>query len=311
MKEKIAPRNVADLYDVTNVTPCAGIEDYTDGIYKGDSSLPHNLAQKVQHNYLLDEIKAKEGFKLLEVGCGLGTLLQRAKERKVHGIGITISDEQVQRCRDKGLEVYLLNYIDLPSEWNGKFDGIIANGSLEHFCQPEDVLHGNQNKIYANMFSIFARLIDSNSDSQRVATTSIHFRGNHLHPQKLLKNPFLQLFDAEGFHSSVLYRGYGGYYPVRGQLRESAKDYFSLLKEVDGTEDYRITSEHWTKKYNKALFTNPRFIRELFKYFLRNPIHTFWASSSFIVFRSWLWQFRKKNPRTVLYRHTWIKNRQL
>ena len=144
----IAPRNVVSLYEVTGVTPLAGIEDYIEGIYNGDLSLNHDVAQKNQHNYLLDEIGTKEGFKLLDVGCGLGTLLETAKEKGVQGVGITISEDQVRRCRNKGLDVHLFNYKHLPSEWNERFDGIIANGSLEHFCQPEEAIEGKQNRIY-------------------------------------------------------------------------------------------------------------------------------------------------------------------
>ena len=91
----IAPKNVIRLYRITGITPIAGICDYTDGIYNGNAALDHETAQKNQHNYLLDEIGAKEkNYRLLDVGCGLGTLLQTAKERGLDGTGITISAEQ-------------------------------------------------------------------------------------------------------------------------------------------------------------------------------------------------------------------------
>jgi len=300
----IAPRNVVNLYDVTSVTPLAGIEDYTDGIYNGDAFLNHLVAQKNQHNSLLDEIGVEKGFRFLDIGCGLGTLLETARERGVDGIGITISESQVARCKEKGLDVHLMNYKNLPKEWSRRFDGIIANGSLEHFCQPEDALRGNQNGIYRKMFEIFVEVLNKESAGM-VATTAIHFRNKHIHPRKLLRNPFLQIFDNEGFHPAILYRGYGGYYPVSGQLEECAKGKFNLINEVDGTQDYRITSEHWTKEYKKVLFHNSKFRRELFRHFLKRPFHTFWVASSYIGFESWQWQFRGENPPTKLLRQTW------
>ena len=124
--ETIAPENVVNLYDLAGITLLAGIQDYTEGIYNGDPSIPYDTAQKNQHNYLLDELGAGEGFRLLEVGCGLGTLLETAKERGVIGTGITISEDQVFKCRAKGLNVHLLNYKDLPDEFDKSFDGIIA-----------------------------------------------------------------------------------------------------------------------------------------------------------------------------------------
>ncbi len=301
----IAPRNVVNLYDVTGVTPFAGIQDYTEGIYHGDSSISHDVAQKNQHNYLLDELGAGEGFRLLEVGCGLGTLLETAKNRGVVGTGITISEDQVSQCQAKGLDVRLLNYKSLPRDFDGSFDGVIANGSLEHFCQPEEARDGYQNEVYGKMFGIFARVLDHTSPHQRVATTAIHFRGGHMDPKKVLKSPFLQIFDPEAFHLSILHRGYGGYYPVNGQLEECAKDYFELVNKVEGTEDYRFTADHWCKEYKRAILTNLEFIRETFKKFSKRPIHTLWAAASFAGPESWAWQFRGDNPLTGLYRHTW------
>lgn len=306
----IAPKNVVNLYDITSITPIAGIQDYTEGVYNGDLSTPYEVAQKNQHNYLLDEIGASENFRLLDVGCGLGTLLETARERGVIGTGITISESQTRMCREKGLDVHLFNYRTLPPKWEGKFDGIIANGSLEHFCQPEEAINGRQNEIYGEMFGIFAGLLDQKSDSQRVATTAIHFRDGPINPRKLLMHPFLQIFDTEGFHASVLHRGYGGYYPIHGQLEECAANTFELINEIDGTEDYRITSEHWRRECKKALFSNPKFMKEMLTHFLKRPAHTFWTASSYVGFQSWPWQFRGKHPRTVLYRHTWQRKFQ-
>jgi cyclopropane fatty-acyl-phospholipid synthase-like methyltransferase len=303
--EPIAPRNVVNLYDFTGVTPLAGIQDYSEGIYEEDPSINYEVAQKNQHNYLLDEIGAKEDFRFLDVGCGLGTLLETAKERGVKGTGITISEDQVAKCRSKGLDVHLFNYKHLPPEWDRKFDAIIANGSLEHFCQPEEAIEGKQDQVYREMFKIFARLLDPTSFSQKVATTAIHFRDKQIDPRKFLRSPFLQLFDTEGFHASILYRGYGGYYPGESQLEKCASNYFILVKEVDGTEDYRLTSEHWCKQYNKAIFSNPKFINKILGHFLKKPMHTFWTVASYVGFQSWPWQFRGEPPRAKLYRHTW------
>ena len=303
--KNIVPENVVNLYDLTGITPLAGIQDYTDGIYNGNPSIPHDVAQKKQHEYLLDEIGAREGFRLLEVGCGLGTLLETARERGVRGVGITISEDQVSQCRDKGLDVRLHNYKDLPEEFTHSLDGVIANGSLEHFSQPEDAIAGKQDKIYQTMFEIFARVLDPESESQRVATTAIHFNGNPINPRKFIKNPLLQVFDSEGFHASILHQSYGGFYPVENQLKRCASQYFRMLKEVNGTDDYRITSEHWCKEYGRALFTNPKFMLAIGKHFLKRPIHTVLTAASYVGPESWAWQFRGDNPPAKLYRHTW------
>ena len=50
--EPIAPQDVVNLYNMTGVTPMAGIQDYTEGIYQGDPFTDYAIAQKNQHNYL-------------------------------------------------------------------------------------------------------------------------------------------------------------------------------------------------------------------------------------------------------------------
>lgn len=302
---QIAPKNVVSLYSIASITALIGIKDYTDGIYGKDANTPYDVAQKRQHNFLLDEIGARKGFRLLDVGCGLGALLKTAQERGVNGMGITISDDQAQRCRADGLKVSLMNYKDIPSDWHGKFDGIIANGSLEHFCQPEEALAGKQNEVYEKMFKMFFQLLDKKSAHRKVATTAIHFSGQHVDPKRFFKNPFLQLFCNEAFHFAILHRGYGGYYPILNQLKYCAKKFFELEKEVDGTKDYYLTSEHWCQKIKEAFFKNKEFREKTLKYIWRSPKCMFWIILSMMGPESWPWQFRKENPPTRLYRHTW------
>jgi cyclopropane fatty-acyl-phospholipid synthase-like methyltransferase len=301
----IAPKNVELCYEITGLSILADIEDYTEGIYEGKRSTNYLIAKQNQHTYILDQLCARKGFKLLDVGCGLGTLLESARKRGVIGTGITISENEVKICKAKGLDVHLLNYKNLPKSWNGKFDGIVANGSLEHFCQPEDAVRGNQDVVYRNMFKVFFKLLNPKSPSQKVVTTAIHFRSKHVDPRKILRNPLLQIFDDEAFHFSIIQRGYGGYYPINGQLENCAKNYFSLIKEVDGTQDYLFTSENWLSKLRNALYHNAEFRKDILKRLIKKPMHTIWFTASLMGPEAWPWQFRGEDPPTRLYRHTW------
>lgn len=292
-------------YHLTGISALAGVEDYTEGIYNGDPSTDYLEAQRRQHNYLLDEVGTGPGFRLLEIGCGLGTLMMAAQARGSNVTGVTISKEQCAVCRERGLQVVLADYRELPAEWKGQFDGIIVNGALEHFCQPEDVIEGRQDRIYGNMFRIFAWLLRPSSPSRRVITTALHFRASAPPPAKLLRSPLTQLFDPPGFHFSVLHRGYGGYYPTLGQLERCARGHFQLVREVDGTQDYGFTAEDWLRLFRRALFRYPRFGATLLRHFIRHPVHTFWFVSSFLGPASQLWQFRGTPTPVQHFRHTW------
>src|SRR5438067_1333822 len=143
--------------------PACGLCDYTEGIYHGDSETPYDVAQKNQINYVLNEVGCTAGTRLLEIGCGNGTLLEATRERRAEAIGITISPEQVEVCRERGLDVRLMNYLDLDDEWAGLFDVVVANGPIEHFVQPADAFAGRADAIYRQFFKICHRVIDSES----------------------------------------------------------------------------------------------------------------------------------------------------
>lgn len=97
-------------------------------------------AQKEKVNRILKKLCLKEGMTLLDVGCGWGYLLiEAAKQYKVKGVGITLSQEQhgafKERIRNEGLEDYLdariMDYRDLP-ESGLTFDRVVSVGMLEH-----------------------------------------------------------------------------------------------------------------------------------------------------------------------------------
>src|SRR5262245_26750119 len=108
------PRTVVQCYSLfEHFFPPCGMPDYTEGIYHGDASLPLEVAQQNQLQYVLDEAGCTAGSRILEIGCGNGTLLEAAASRGARAVGITISPEQVARCHRQNLDVRLLNYLDL------------------------------------------------------------------------------------------------------------------------------------------------------------------------------------------------------
>jgi cyclopropane-fatty-acyl-phospholipid synthase len=287
--------------------PACGVLDLTEGIYHGDPEVPHEQAQANQHDYLLDQAQVGPGRRLLDVGCGYGTLLQRARKRGVAGAGINVSPEQVRHCRRNGLEVHLRDYRALPRDWDGSFDGVIANGSMEHFVRPRDAADGRADGVYRHLFATVHRLIDPASPARRFVTTTIHFRRPPSDPRALLKPPSSFPRGSDAFHWSVLEHGWGGYYPVPGQLRRCAEGYFDLVAEVDGTEDYRLTAEEWLRRVRRALLS-PRLLwiglRSL-PMFVRAPRQALILLAGFLSNQSWNWQFRPPDPPTRLLRQTW------
>lgn len=287
--------------------PACGFFDLTEGIYHGNPKTPYEQAEANQLDYLLDQIRCGPGRRVLDLGCGYGTLLERIRQRDAMGVGITISPEQVKFCRHKKLDVHLLDHRAIPSEWDRTFDGVIANGSMEHFVQPADAAAGRTDDIYRHLFAKVHRLIDPNSTERWFATTTIHVVRKPADPLDLLRNPFAFPWGSDNFHWAVLERGWGGYYPELGQLRRCAEGYFDLIEEVDGTEDYRLTSEEWLRRVRQAL-RSPRVMKIAFRslpVLVRSPGQFLTLLLSLLLSESWNWQFRPPNAPTRLLRQTW------
>lgn len=305
------PGTVVDCYDFFDrVFPECHLWDLTEGMYGGDPQTSYEQAQRNQVEWLLDQIHCERDSRILDIGCGYGTLLAAAAARGAKAIGITISPAQQARCRARGLDVRLVNYRRLPAEWSGYFDGVVANGSIEHFVQPEDILAGRADRIYNELFRICYRVINPRSNGRRFATTVIHQceYSPRLDPGDLLRGPLAFPWGSPKFHYALLQRTFGGFYPELGQLERCAVPYFRKVQEVDGTLDYHLTSEEWFRRVRAALVRwrdGPRIWRRLGTYFLRRPRGCLSLCCCLFVAESWQRQFRGEHPPTKLLRQTW------
>ncbi len=95
-------------------------------------------AQAAKHELVSQKLGLEGGMRLLDVGCGWGSLLLHAAERYgVHGVGVTISARQAELARERvaesglsdRIEVRLADYRDV---WDGPFDAISSIGMFEH-----------------------------------------------------------------------------------------------------------------------------------------------------------------------------------
>ena len=115
---------------------------------KPNDDLEKAQIQKVDH--LLKKLQLKKDMRLLDIGCGWGTLLITAAQKYgVTGTGITLSKNQCQHARaaakkagvSSQVKFELLNYRDL-AERGEKFDRIISIDMFEHVDQ------GNQSNYF-------------------------------------------------------------------------------------------------------------------------------------------------------------------
>lgn len=300
-------KGVSATYGVIEVMRRAGMIDLTDGIYTKDEErndkASYERAQVRQSNYLLDEVKCKAGDRILDIGCGYGRILQLAQERGAEAVGITLTPQQVDYGKSHGLNIMNLHYRDLDPQKIGMFTGAIANGSLEHFCHPEQAKLDEGDAIYRELFQIVRSLL---KPGQRFATTAIHFRKRgQISPDVLLQRPENFPHGSEKYHFSLLSHAFGGgWYPYPGQLAKGAEGYFREVAEVDGTHDYFLTAQYWRRQTRKSILTNPIIWLDLPYRLIRYRRVAFDMLQCAILGDSWGWQFTAPSP-TILYRHTW------
>jgi cyclopropane-fatty-acyl-phospholipid synthase len=121
-----------------------------------DDSLETAQEQKIA--YLLRKLHLREGHRLLDIGSGWGALMiTAAKVYGIHGLGVTLSEEQLSRSREAAKEAgvddqitfELCDYRDLAARGE-KFDRIISVGMFEHVGRP------NHKRYYSAVASMLA-----------------------------------------------------------------------------------------------------------------------------------------------------------
>lgn len=141
-----AQRAIEHHYDVGNAFYALWLDagmNYSCAMWpegQHDADLESAQLRKLDHH--LAESRALEATRVLDIGCGWGSLLQRLRQRSPqiqHAMGLTLSAEQAVHVRALGLpgvDVRLENWLDHhPAE---PYGAMISIGAFEHFATPED-----------------------------------------------------------------------------------------------------------------------------------------------------------------------------
>ena len=104
---------------------------YSCGYWRGAATLEQ--AQEAKLNLCCRKLGLQKGMRLLDIGCGWGGTLQFAAEHYgVEGVGITVSEEQLEvareTCRGLPVEIRLQDYRELDEQ----FDRVLSIGMFEH-----------------------------------------------------------------------------------------------------------------------------------------------------------------------------------
>ena len=133
-------RAVTHHYDVSNDFFALFLDEsmtYSCAIWsRGAETLEE--AQRTKLELVCKKLGLKEGERLLDVGCGWGSFaVLAAKRYGVHATGITLSEPQAARARQRAqeegvgerVEIRVMDYRELRGE---RFDAIASIGMVEH-----------------------------------------------------------------------------------------------------------------------------------------------------------------------------------
>lgn len=161
--------------------------DYIEYVYT-DDNLDHTNEYILKP--LLNTLKGKEKFKILDLGCGNGSLANKLIDLgyDVYGIDASISGIEIAKRKNSARFFNLnLSTSTIPNEiLSMNFDMIISTEVIEHLYSPD------------NFIELCARILDNSRHKEIVLTTP--YNG-------YLKNLFISVFDKWDHHLNPLWEG--------------------------------------------------------------------------------------------------------
>ncbi|MBF0399059.1 MAG: methyltransferase domain-containing protein [Desulfobacterales bacterium] len=119
-------------------------------------TLPGRILTKARLKALKKIILSLSIQNAIDVGCGLGHLLQIFKDADIHYLGIDVSQKAVMTCKEKGLNAK----IGKLEEEKSSYDLVASEGMLEHFLNFEPYV-----KDLIRISSLYILLMQPNHDS--------------------------------------------------------------------------------------------------------------------------------------------------
>ena len=224
-------------YDVGNDFYQAWLDggmSYSAAIWPNDRHQPVTLeeAQNAKLDWHLSSAGAGKGMRLLDVGCGWGSLIQRGLTERGIGsaVGLTLADEQAalnrERFAGEAVEIRVSAWQDFTDPQ--PFDAIISIGAFEHFAKP-DMDPAEKTACYAEFFRFCASALGNGG---RLSLQTISWM-NMAREQETANLP-LHIFPESNL-------------PHVGEVMEAADGCFHVMRYHNRPADYSRTLRAWIR----------------------------------------------------------------
>ncbi|MFF8730648.1 class I SAM-dependent methyltransferase [Streptomyces sp. NPDC015171] len=216
---------------------------YSCALWDGITGPPGNtdLLAKAQHaklRYHLEQAGVTAGGRLLDIGCGWGSLLRTATEEVGvrQAFGLTLSADQYAHVRSLGLsgaDVEVQDWRDHePAE---PYDGIVSIGAFEHFTH-QDMSRDERIGAYR---AFFARCAGWLPPLGRLSLQTIALTDHAAHDTSVP-----DFFAREIFPGSGL--------PCLSEIATACEPYFTISRLREDGADYARTLRGWSSRLFRA-----------------------------------------------------------
>jgi cyclopropane-fatty-acyl-phospholipid synthase len=222
-------------YDVSNDFFALWLDTdltYTCALWDEGDTLEN--AQERKLDYLIEGARAAGARRVLDVGCGWGSLLERLV--RTHGVqqavGLTLSDSQAEYLRELALErteVRVENWLDHePAE---RYDAIISVGAFEHFART-GLSRAERVAAYREFFERCRSWLPKGG---RLALQT-NIKGNNVQMDKQTVRDLLFIIDIIFPESEI---------PALSEVVESSEKRFDVVRLRNDPDHYSRTCQEW------------------------------------------------------------------
>ena len=282
------PKRITEnFYDLSMIpTKYASIDhNYSEGYYPdGDLSITPKQAENYKFEKILSLLEAKPGDRILDMGCGTCSFEIFCKNRGIEMVGLTLSLEQVNLCKSKGVKGIKGDFTKFQPDLVKQFDHIIILGSSEHISggphHHKMSFVRKENKLTKMM--LYCKQYMGRNPSK---PGKLFFSGLHINPLFIHKAPLY-----------VLDRTYGGTYQLDSPNLDASASLknagFNIEYKRDSTYEYYLAT-----KLNPNHFGNPApltatFMIALVAMSIYNPLC--WYMYIYYALGYWMWMFDGK-----------------
>lgn len=189
-------------------------------------------AQEAKMDWHIAAAGLRSGDRLLDIGCGWGSLMQRSVERHhlSEVVGLTLSDAQATWIREKHNQSKIIVEVCAWQDFVNvaPFDAIVSIGALEHFARPS-LDAAAKLRCYQEFFRFCSENL---VEGGKLSLQSITWM--NMKPENQIDNLPLHLFPESNL-------------PYTIEVMNAADPYFHLMDYHNCPQDYSKTLNEWIK----------------------------------------------------------------